>query len=146
MSSSFRSPYPGYDVLSKWDTPSFNAQTRRVLDRRMQPPGRQFFTERQWDTLQALCACVLPQPERAEPVPVAAWIDADLQAGRSAGTRYASLPEMGAAWRLGLAAIEAEAQQRHRCRFSELDSQTQSALLTAVDEGSLSAADQCRRS
>ena len=26
----FRNPYPDYDVLAKWDTPSWNAQTRAV--------------------------------------------------------------------------------------------------------------------
>ena len=39
---SFRTPYPGYDVLAKWDSPSFDETTRAVLRRRLEevPPRR----------------------------------------------------------------------------------------------------------
>ena len=30
-----KTPYAGYDVLDKWDTPSFNNQTRAVVARRL---------------------------------------------------------------------------------------------------------------
>ena len=75
-----KTPYPGYDVLDKWDTPSFNAVTREVLTRRMHAaPGPRFFTTDEFALLEAICARLIPQPERAEPVAIAPWIDADIQ-------------------------------------------------------------------
>ena len=50
----FKSPYAGYDVLAKWDTPSWDDQTREVIRRRLtEIPGRRFFTEPEWRTLAA---------------------------------------------------------------------------------------------
>ncbi len=40
MTDDFRTPYPGWDVLAKWDTPSYNDQTRDVLRHRLDPPPR----------------------------------------------------------------------------------------------------------
>ena len=31
----FRTPYPAYDVLDKWDSPSWNEQTREVVRKRL---------------------------------------------------------------------------------------------------------------
>lgn len=31
----FQTPYAGYDVLAKWDTPSWDDQTREVIRRRL---------------------------------------------------------------------------------------------------------------
>ncbi len=45
----FRSPYAEYDVLAKWDTPSWDDQTRQVLRERLtQLPERRFFTSAEW--------------------------------------------------------------------------------------------------
>ncbi|MWD29394.1 gluconate 2-dehydrogenase subunit 3 family protein [Aquicoccus sp. SCR17] len=137
MSDDFSDPYEGYDVLSKWDTPSFNDQTRRVLAARRTPPARRFFTQEEWRTLQALCDRAIPQPERAEPVPIAPWIDADLHADRGTGTRYATMPAARTAWRQGLAAIDAEALVRFGTPFADLAPERQDAILTAVDDESL---------
>ncbi len=140
MSTTFRTPYPGYHVLEKWDTPSYNAQTRKVLAHRLgQVPPRRFFTAAEWAILAALCARVIPQPERAEPVPIAPWIDAALHDGRGTGTRYADMPEERTAWRQGLAALEAEAQARHGTGFVALAPAEQDALLSAVDQGEIRA-------
>ena len=40
MTRDFRTPYPGCNVLSKWDSPSYNDQTREVLRHRLSPPPR----------------------------------------------------------------------------------------------------------
>ena len=38
--------YPGYDVLAKRHTPSWNEATRRVIDQRLGRPGEpRFFSE-----------------------------------------------------------------------------------------------------
>ncbi|WP_274963766.1 hypothetical protein [Thioclava electrotropha] len=58
MSQSFRTPYPGYDVLDKWESPSFDDQTREVLRARRDPPPRRFLDPKQFTLLEALCAVV----------------------------------------------------------------------------------------
>ncbi len=132
----FQTLYPGYDVLEKIDTPSWNEQTRAVVRRRLRDvPQRRFFTEAQWETLQAVCDRVIPQPERSRPVPIVPWIDAKLYMGRSDGTRYASLPPQPECWRRGMDAIEAEAQQRYGRAFHRLDPVEQDLLLRALDSG-----------
>ncbi len=139
MSDEFRTPYPGYDVLAKWDTPSWNDQTRRVIaDRLDNVPPRRFFTEREWEILKALCDCVLPQPERGQPVPIAPFIDAALFDGRGTGTRYADMPEGGAAWRQGLAALQGEAKRRHGKSFASIGFDERSAIVKAAADGDLS--------
>ncbi len=131
----FRSPYAGYDVLDKWDSPSFNEQTRAVLSRRLkETPKRRFFSEAQWATLQAVCDRAIPQPERAEPIPIAPWIDENLAEGGTNGTRYASLPPTPDCWRRGLEAIDSEAQQRFHRPFARLDPAEQDLVLRSMDE------------
>jgi len=137
-----RSAYPGYDVLDGWDTPSFDAPTRAVLDRRLNDvPPRRFFTEAEWPVLDALCARIMPQPERSAPVPIAPWIDAACHADQSSGTRRDGMPADAEAWRQGLAALEAEAQAAHGRGFTDLADEAQDALLKRVDAGDVSAAE-----
>lgn len=134
--------YPGYDVLDKWDTPSWDETTRRVVAERLRhPPDRRFCDEQQWRTLVALCDTVVPQPDRADPVPIAPWVDAALAADRTTGTRYADLPPMREAWRRGLAALDAEAGLRHGRSFADLPQDAREDLLKAVDEDDVAAPD-----
>ena len=62
-SIAMRDLYPGYDVLAKRHTPSWNEQTRAVIERRLaiDPNAHRFFTQSEWDTLQAICARIIPQ-------------------------------------------------------------------------------------
>lgn len=132
----FRSPYPGYDVLEKWDSPSWNDQTRRVVAERLSNvPDRRFLNEREWACLVALCDCAVPQPERADPVPIAPWIDEALYENRQSGTRYAGLPTHREVWRLGLAAVDAEADAAHRRSFADLSDPLRNGLLRAIEQG-----------
>lgn len=134
--SGFKTPYPDYDVLKKWDSPSWNAQTRAVIRRRLdEVPGRRFLTEAEWALLEAIAARLLPQPERAEPVPIVPWIDEKLSQDRRPGYRYADMPPMRDAWRQGLAAIAGEARARHGTDFRDLSPDMQDALLRAVQRG-----------
>ena len=139
MTDAFRPPYPGYDVLDKWHSPSWNDQTREVMIDRATPPEPVFFGAGEYRTLQALCDRVVPQPERAAPIPVAPWIDAACAAGRGSGTRYADMPEGGTAWRRGLSALDAEAQARHGAGFADIADGARDAILRAVDAGDLAA-------
>ena len=55
--------YPGYDVLQKRNSPSWNDQTRAVIDERLaiDPNTRRFFTEDEWPTMRAVCDRIVPQ-------------------------------------------------------------------------------------
>ncbi|TFW34608.1 gluconate 2-dehydrogenase subunit 3 family protein [Massilia horti] len=128
--------YAGYHVLGKWNSVSFDDTTRAVLRRRLDDvPPRRFFTEDEWRVLDALVARILPQPERALPVPVTPWIDAGLFAGQQEGFRYAGTPPVRDAWRQGLAAIEQEARLRYETGFAQLDGRSADALLRALEQG-----------
>ena len=131
--SEFRTPYPDYDVLDKWDSPSWNDQTRDVVRKRLdEVPPRRFLTEEQWSLLEAVTARLVPQPEREEPVPIVPWIDNMLEQNHTPGYRYADMPPMREAWRQGLDAIAAEARECHGKPFEQLSPDEQDALLTDV--------------
>jgi hypothetical protein len=140
----FETLYPGYDVLEKWDTPSWNEQTRAVVAKRLhQVPAREFFTELQYKTLEAVCDRVIPQPERKprEKVPIAPWLDAKLKQNQTNGTRYVPLPPQQECWRHCMNAIEAEAKLRFARSFHALDPAEQDMLLRALDNGEAQAPD-----
>jgi hypothetical protein len=129
-------PYAGYDVLAKWQDASYDELTREVLRRRLREvPPRRFFSDDEWRVLQAVVARVLPQPDRAEPVPIAPWIDAGLAAGLQEGFRYADMPSAPQAWRTGLAALDAEARLRYDRPFDALDARAADAFLHAIAQG-----------
>lgn len=131
--SEFRTPFLTYDVLDKRDTPSWNDQTREAVRERLEEvPERRFLTPEQWSLLEAICARLMPQPEREEPVPIVPWIDDMLHRNASPGYRYADMPPMREAWTRGLDAIAAEARNRHGKAFEDLSPQEQDALLRDV--------------
>ena len=130
--------YPGYDVLAKRHTPSWNEQTRRVIDRRLALPSEpRFFSEAEWRTLEAVCRRIMPQPKSRPPVPIAAMVDAKLFEDHGDGYRDHRLPAAREAWRRGLAAIDQEARRRYGVPFDALDDAEQDALLRAAQEGLL---------
>lgn len=133
---SFRTPYPGYDVLAKWNSPSFDDATRRVLQQRLQEvPPRRFLTVAEWALLEAVCARLLPQPERDPPIPIVPWIDAALLDNRGEGYRLETMPPMLEAWRRGLEGLAREAQHRFGRDFPSLTPADQDALLREVQAG-----------
>ena len=89
MSRGFRSPFPTYNVLDKWDTPSWNDQTRAVVRKRLEEvPPRRFFDETEWEMLGAICDRLIPQPDRPnDPVPIVPFIDEKLHDNRGDGYR-----------------------------------------------------------
>src|SRR6185369_16173626 len=91
--------FPGYDVLAKRNTLSWNDATRRVIDHRLALPREpRFFTATEWRTLGAVCDRILPQPPDRPPVPLPAFIDDKLTFDRRDGYRYAELPPQREAW------------------------------------------------
>lgn len=135
-----RDLYPGYDVLAKRDTPSWNAKTREVVDQRLaiDPARHVFFSDAEWETLQTICDRIVPQPgNRPNRIPVAAIIDGKMQAEEREGYRDARMPPQGEAWRRALAALDCEAATKRGERFHALRAEEQDALLKAMQEGRL---------
>jgi hypothetical protein len=131
--------YPGYDVLAKRHTPSWNEKTRQVIDERLALPREpRYLSQAEWLVLEAICDRILPQPRTRPPVPLAAMLDAKLFENRGDGYRDYRLPPLRAAWQRGLHAIDAEARRRHSVGFAALNAAEQDALLRAVQQGALS--------
>lgn len=137
MPESFRTPYEGYDVLQKRVSPSWDDTTREVVRKRLhEVPERRFLEADEWETLEAVCARLIPQPDRsAGPVPIVPFIDERLQNNEGDGYRYENMPDLRACWRLGIAGIEKEAHRRHHKRFTMLDSEVQDEILRAIQNG-----------
>lgn len=130
--------YPGYDVLAKRGTPSWDPVTRKVVDDRLSTPLQpRFFSQAEWAAMLALCHCVVVQPGDRPPVPVAAMLDARLFENHGDGWRDARMPPLRDAWRTGIAALDAESRTVHHAAFAELEYGQQMALLGAMQRGDL---------
>ncbi|CAH2600513.1 Gluconate 2-dehydrogenase subunit 3 family protein [Rhodovastum atsumiense] len=133
-----RDRYPGYDVLAKRNTPSWNARTREVIDQRLALPREpRFFTEAEYATVIAVADRIVPQPGDRPPIPVAALVDHRLFIDQGDGYRHAGMPRARDAWRQGLRALDAEAQQAHGRDFRCLHAAEQDALLRHMQDGTL---------
>ena len=131
--------YPGYDVLAKRDTPSWDAVTRRIIDERLATPNTpRFLTQDEWRVADALCRRIVPQPEETGAVSLVALLDAKLFGNHGGGFREADMPYMQDAWRKALAAIDGEARAQNKDRgFSDLSEDDQDDLLSAMQLGKI---------
>ncbi|GAB2561747.1 gluconate 2-dehydrogenase subunit 3 family protein [Dyella jejuensis] len=129
--------YPDYDVLRKRQSPSWDEVTRSVIDERLKTPSDPCFLDAvQWRALEALCACIVPQDRQDRPpVPLAGMLDQRLHKNSGDGFRHARLPPLRDAWRIGLAALDAESKARHELPFASLDHDRQVALLKQLQHG-----------
>jgi len=130
--------YPGYNVLNKRNSPSWNEQTRRVIDERLaiDPDHHCFFDAIEWQVVRALCDRILPQATE-HPVPLAAMLDKKIHKNSTEGYRDARLPPIQEAWRIGIRAIDAESIGHFGKRFHETEIKQQTLLLTLVQHGTL---------
>ena len=130
--------FPGYDVLDKRWTPSWNAKTREVIDQRLAVyVGPRFFDEAEWATLCAVCKRILPQPGDRPAVPLPAYIDEKCLNRLEEGYQYLPLPEDRIAWKRGLKGLEAIAKAKHGASYHLLSADEQDALLTQMQKGEL---------
>ena len=130
--------FPGYDVLSKRDSLSWNDPTRRAVDERLAVEDKPlFFSNGEYLTLSAICERILPQPEPEKKVPLAAYIDRNMHRHGDAGTRYEPMPYDGECWKIGLAALEAEAQASFAASFHAIAAADADALLRRCQDGYL---------
>jgi hypothetical protein len=130
--------YPGYDVMSKRWTESWNDTTRKVIDRRLAMSREpRFFSAAEWRTLSAVCDRIMPQPKDRPPVPLAAFVDQKIADRLMDGYRYAEMPPQDEAWRRGLAALDEAAQEAHNTLFYTLSTEQQDGLLGRMQQGGL---------
>lgn len=130
-----KSPYPEYDVLEKWNSPSFNAQTRSVLEKRLhEAPPRRFFNEEQLAVLTAIVDRIAPS-FAGEPPPIALWIDERLFFNRGEGFRHEGELPLQESWRIGVCAIDCEAQRQFSRGMPALNSADRDNVLSAVQKG-----------
>jgi hypothetical protein len=131
--------YPGYDVLSKRDTPSWNEQTRRAIDERLavREDEALFFDAHEFATVQAIAACLVPQPQHQPRIPVAALVDRKLHQDQGDGYRHAGMPRLREAWRQSLRALDEEARAAHGAAFKDLRVTEQESLLQRMQDGGL---------
>jgi len=128
--------YPGYDVLSKRNGPSWNEKTREVIDKRLAIPREpRFFSPAEWRTLHAVCDRIIPQSPNDEKVPLPAYVDEKMFLRRHDGYRYPGMPEQSEAWRRGLAALDEVARRDHGQDFAALDGAAQDEVLRRFDRG-----------
>lgn len=134
--------YPGYNVLGKRDTPSWDPVTRKVVEERLATPLQpSFFDQTQWAAVATLCNCVVAQPGDRAAVPVAAMLDARLFENQGDGWRDARLPPLRDAWRVGLAALDAESHAAHGVVLAQLKLEQQMALIYSMQHGELHGAE-----
>lgn len=130
--------YPGYDVLDKRDTPSWDEATRAVIAQRLAAPAEpRFFNAVEWLAVRALCECIVPQANALPVVPLAQLLDAKLMNNTGDGYRDARLPPLQQAWHTALAALDAESRTRHELPFASLEKSSQVALLESIQRGEL---------
>ncbi|HQT77867.1 MAG TPA: gluconate 2-dehydrogenase subunit 3 family protein, partial [Rhodopila sp.] len=130
--------YPGYDVLSKRQTPSWNEQTRRVIDQRLAVPREpRFFTEHEFATVGVLANHIVPQPKHRPPIPVAPLVDTKLLEDKQDGYRQEGMPREREAWQRGIRALDAEAESAHGGPFRALHAEQQLELMKRMEKGDL---------
>lgn len=131
-----RDRFPDYSTLAKRDTPSWNDATRHVIDKRLGAvPPRRFFNIDEWVVLEAVCDRIIPQTGRDPKVPIANFIDEKMAANHGDGFRRASQPDMQTVWRVGLHALNDEANLRFGQSFAELPGGRQDDVLHMVQDG-----------
>lgn len=130
--------YPGYDVLNKRDTPSWDEPTRAVIAERLATPQEpKFFSAVEWLAAVALCARIMPRANAEPVVPLAALLDARLTKNTGDGYRNAQLPPMTEAWHIGLRALDEESRAQFGLPFASIERDSQITLLEQMQRGEL---------
>lgn len=130
--------YPAGTVRALLSTDLVTPATRAALEARLVAVASyapQFFDAATYALLEAVAARIFPQPERDEPIALAAGIDKRLAAGLADGWRYDAMPPDREAFRLGLGGINQAAQAQFQQLFVALNDAEQDAVLEQVAAG-----------
>ena len=126
--------YPSGTVRALLTTDLVTKATRQALTERLTTPPRQpsFFTPDEFALLEAVCARLIPQDDRSEPIDIAGGIDKRLSENKSDGWRYDSMPADGGAYKLGLKGIDESAQLTFHASFQHVSAEQQDIILKSV--------------
>ena len=130
--------YPAGTVRALLATDRVTPQTRAVLVARLEAlPERhpRALGDAAFAILRAVCARLIPQPERSEPIDLAGAVDDRLARGEGNGWRYATMPPDAEAYRRGLLGVDECARATFGAAFVALDGAGQDAVLRAVQRG-----------
>lgn len=130
-----RDRYPKSDILKQrghWD----EATRTVVMDRVHNVPPFRRFQGHARETLEALCARIIPQAHRpaGRRVPIAPWIDQSCTEERIEGFRFDDMPPNATAWEWGLQGLDQTAQALLGKTFVELG-EAQDQVLGAIRAG-----------
>ncbi|MGN6499366.1 MAG: gluconate 2-dehydrogenase subunit 3 family protein, partial [Tsuneonella sp.] len=133
--------FPGYDVLAKRDSASWNTATRRAVDERLAlAVPADAFTPAQLATLRRLVGRICPDPEGRPATTTLAMVARKIAADGCDGFRHAHLPRTRECWLRGLDAIEAEAREQYAISFAALADPAADPLRRAIVRGTVRAA------
>jgi hypothetical protein len=122
--------FPGYDVVARSD--KWDATTTSVVLGRLEPPEpTKFFDAGEEAIARQLLDRILAQDDEPK-VPVFEAVDRRLAARDGDGYHYDDLPEDPEAWRLSLAALDAEARESSSTGFASLDRRGQRDIIERV--------------
>jgi hypothetical protein len=127
--------FPDYDVLEQ--APHWDEATRRVvLGRVRNVPEIVFFDAAEVETATTFADLVLAQDTDPR-IPVIAYVDEKLAAGRGDGYRYFDMPDDRQTWRLVVRGLDEEARRLGAARFALLRYRDQLELCDRFSEGRL---------
>lgn len=125
-----RGRFPGFDVLAGAD--HWDEVTAGVVLSRLDPPtDYSFFTPTEQAAAGALFDVLLDQREEPK-IPVLKLVDQRLALDQTDGWRYEDMPEDQTAWRMTLAALDADAGLRGGVAFHQLAGTDQIAVVGEV--------------
>lgn len=128
--------YPGYSSLRQkafWDA----ATRKTVVDRLENVPPIRFLQPEEAQFWQAVFEHLLPQTDRTKErqIPILNFVDYRLYVNQGAGYRFEDMPHDRDAYRLGMRAINDEAQSTYQNAFVNLTYRQQEAVLKAIHDG-----------
>ena len=135
--------YPTGSVRALIATDLITPATRHVLQSRLKPRDDaepRFFNDHTFRILRAVCARLIPQPDRSDPVDLAAALDERLAEGKCDGWRYAAMPADEVAYVRGLHGLDEQAHTRFGVHFAALDGTRQDEVLLMVQRGEVAGA------
>lgn len=135
--------YAGYSSLGQkgfWDP----ATHRTAVDRVENVPPIRFFHPEEAQFWHAVFDHLLPQTDRIKErrIPILNFVDQRLYKNQGAGYRFEDMPHDRDAYRLGMQAIDEEAQSTHQYSFVNLTHRQQEEILKAIHDGKPQAAAQ----
>ncbi len=125
--------YPDYDCLE--ETRHWDERTRAVVFGRIERvPALRFFGPDEAAALAAFCDVVLAQD--GEPrIPVLAFVDDKLAAGRLDGYQYSDLPDDRETWRLVARGLDEAARAQGAASFASASGEDQRRIVDRLADG-----------